>query len=327
MFHALATGLVRLGAALACGAALTLRATAADYPLPAPGDDLIGELRVTLARADETLLDIARRHDLGFNEIAAANPGIDPWLPGADARVVLPMQFVLPPGARTGIVINLAQMRLFYFRDGSPRVITHPLGVAAELGATPLGSTSVVRKAVDPAWRPPQSIRAARAAAGEILPQVVPPGPNNPLGRHALYLGFAGYLVHGTNRPWGIGMRVSGGCIRLYPEDIESLYPEVPVGTRVRIVDEPFAVGLRNRAAYVQVFPQPDRDASGRTYTPLVEALLRVAPNTTLDWDRVLRAAKEQRALPVPVGKSAPTLEQVIAGAALAGPVDARGAR
>jgi L,D-transpeptidase ErfK/SrfK len=327
MFHALATSFVRLGAALACGAALTLRAAAADYPLPAPGDNLIGELRVTLARADETLLDIARRHDLGFNEIAAANPGIDPWLPGADARVVLPTQFVLPPGARTGIVINLAQMRLFYFPDRSPRVITHPLGVAAEFGATPLGSTSVVRKAVDPPWRPPQSIRAARAAAGEILPQVVPPGPNNPLGRHALYLGFAGYLVHGTNRPWGIGMRVSGGCIRLYPEDIESLYPEVPVGTPVRIVDGPFAVGLRNRAPYVQVFAQPDRAASGRTYTPLVEALLRVAPNTTLDWDRVLRAAKEQRALPVPVGKGAPTLEQVIAGAALAGPVDARDAR
>jgi len=328
MFHAPALFLARIAAALAFSATLNPGATALEYPLPVPGDDLVGELRIALAREDETLLDIARRHDLGFNEIAAANPGIDPWLPGAGARVVLPTQFVLPPAPRSGIVINLAQMRLFYFPEGSGfprdrgRVITHPLGVASEFGATPLGGTSVVRKAADPAWRPPPSIRAARAAAGELLPEVVPPGPDNPLGRYALYLGFPGYLVHGTNRPWGIGMRVSGGCIRLYPEDIESLYAQVPVGTPVRIIDEPFAVGLRSRAPYVQVFSQPERDASQRSYTPLVEALVRTAPGAALDWDRVLRAANQQRALPVPVAKGAATLEQLIAGAAIVAPAN-----
>lgn len=302
----------------ALGIALPLTAAAASFALPAPGDDLVGELSVVLAREEDTLLDIARQHDLGFNEIAAANPDIDPWLPGAGARVVLPLQFVLPAGPRSGMVINLEQMRLFYFTQSGAhagRVVTHPLGVGVEHGATPLGQTRVIRKAVDPAWRPPQSIRAARAAAGEILPEVVPPGPDNPLGRHALYLGFPGYLVHGTNRPWGIGMRVSGGCIRLYPEDIESLYAQVAPGTAVRIVSEPFAVGLLRGMPYVQVFAQPERDAGNRSYTPLIEALIRAAPSAALDWDRVLRTAKEQRALATPVGRGAPPLEQIISGA------------
>jgi L,D-transpeptidase ErfK/SrfK len=318
MLRVLGSGLAR--PALVFALAMAGAGQAAQYPLPAPGDDLVGELRVTLAREDETLLDIARRHDLGFNEIAAANPQVDPWLPGEGTRVILPSQFVLPAGSRSGIVINLAQMRLFYFPQDGSGVITHPLGVAAEFGATPLGLTSVVRKAVDPSWRPPASIRAARAALGETLPEVVPPGPDNPLGNRALYLGFAGYLIHGTNRPWGIGMRVSGGCIRLYPEDIESLYPQVPVGTPVRIVDEPFVVGRRDRMPYVQVFSQPDRDPGGRSYTPLVEALLRAAPDAALDFDLVVRAAREQRALAVPVGKGAPALEQIIARAAQASP-------
>jgi L,D-transpeptidase ErfK/SrfK len=300
------------------GIAAQPNAAAASFALPPRGDDLVGELAVVVAREEDTLLDIARQHDLGFNEIAAANPDIDPWLPGAGARVVLPAQFVLPGGPRTGVVINLEQMRLFYFPQNGAnagRVLTHPIGVGVEYGATPLGSTRVIRKAVDPTWRPPQSIRAARAAAGEILPEVVPPGPDNPLGRHALYLGFTGYLVHGTNRPWGIGMRVSGGCIRLYPEDIESLYPQVPPGTLVRIVSEPFAVGLLRGMPYVQVFARPEPDAGNRSYTPLIEALIRAAPSAALDWDRVLRTAREQRALATPVGRGAPTLEQLISGA------------
>lgn len=300
---------------------------AASFALPQPGDDLVGELAVVVAREQDTLLDIARQHDLGFNEIAAANPDIDPWLPGAGARVVLPSQFVLPAGPRTGIVINLEQMRLFYFIGTSAnggRVLTHPIGVGVEYGATPLGSTRVIRKAVDPTWRPPQSIRAARAAAGEILPEVVPPGPDNPLGRHALYLGFPGYLVHGTNRPWGIGMRVSGGCIRMYPEDVESLYPQVPLGTPVRIVSEPFAVGRSRGMPYLQVFARPERDEGNRSYTPLIEALIRAAPGAALDWDRVLRTAKEQRALATPVGRGAPSLQEVISRSARAASPPAR---
>ena len=311
----------------ALGLVVPPTAAAASFALPSQGDDLVGELSVVVAREEDTLLDIARQHDLGFNEIAAANPDVDPWLPGAGARVVLPLQFVLPAGPRSGIVINLEQMRLFYFPHSGAnagRVVTHPLGVGVEHGATPLGQTRVIRKAIDPVWRPPQSIRAARAAAGEVLPDVVPPGADNPLGRHALYLGFSGYLVHGTNRPWGIGMRVSGGCIRLYPEDIESLYAQVPPGTAVRIVSAPFAVGLLRGMPYVQVFAQPERDADNRSHTPLVEALIRAAPNAALDWDRVLRAAREQRALAVPVGRGAPTLERLISGAQRAAPPSPR---
>jgi L,D-transpeptidase ErfK/SrfK len=270
---------------------------AASFALPAPGDDLGGEWAVVVARADTLSISSTARPG---NEIALPIRHRSMGCQGR-RRVLLPLQFVLPAGPRSGIVINLEQMRLFYFPQSGPnagRVVTHPLGVGVEHGATPLGQTRVIRKAVDPAWRPPQSIRAARAAAGEILAEVVPPGPDNPLGRHALYLGFPGYLVHGTNRPWGIGMRVSGGCIRLYPEDIGSLYAQGAPGTAVRIVSEPFAVGLLRGMPYVQVFAQPDRDAGNRSYTPLIEALIRAAPSAALDWDRVLRTAGDSARWP-----------------------------
>jgi L,D-transpeptidase ErfK/SrfK len=279
-------------------------AVARELPLP-PSGDLVGELGVVVTRKEDTLLDIARQHGLGYNEIAAANPGIDPWVPDERTEVVLPTAFVLPPGPREGMVINLAQMRLFYFpppRPGaSAQVITHPIGIGVDIAPTPLGVTRVVRKAVDPAWYPPDSIRQRRAEEGEILPTVVPPGPDNPLGGYALYLSLPGYLIHGTNRPWGIGMRVSNGCIRLYPEDIEALFAQVPVDTRVRIVREPYLVGERDGVPVLQAFRPPDDAPVEESYTPLMEDLVRRYPRGTVDLAKALQVAKEKRGVPTPI--------------------------
>jgi L,D-transpeptidase ErfK/SrfK len=299
-------------------------AAAATFTLDDNEQDVVGETKVTRTGAEETLLDIARRHDLGFGEITAANPGVDPWVPGAARRVVLPTRFVLPAGPRVGIVVNLGQMRMFYFprtKTGGPaQVITHPIGIGVDYDATPLGNTSVVRKAHLPTWRPPESIRKRRLAAGEILPESVPPGPDNPLGEYALYLGFATYLMHGTNRPWGIGMRVSSGCIRMYPEDIESLFPQVPVGTPVRIVDQHFAVGRLRGVPYVQVFGSARGESDeGESYTPLVAALLAGVPRSAIDWDKVMQAAGERRNLALPVTPRSPPLQALIERAPEAG--------
>jgi L,D-transpeptidase ErfK/SrfK len=279
-------------------------AAAKELPLPASGD-IVGKLGVVVTRKDDTLLDIARQHGLGYNEITAANPGVDPWVPGESTEVVLPTAFMLPPGPREGMVINLAQMRLFYFpppRPGEPaRVITHPIGIGVDIAPTPLGATRIVRKAVDPTWYPPDSIRERHAEEGEILPAVVPPGPDNPLGGYALYLGLPGYLIHGTNRPWGIGMRVSNGCIRLYPEDIEALFAQVPIDTRVRIVREPYLVGERDGVPVLQAFRPPDDAPVEESYTPLMEDLVRRYPRGTVDLARALQVAKEKRGVPTPI--------------------------
>ena len=283
-------------------------AAGAELVLPAEGD-VVGEVGVVVTRPQDTLLDIARLHGLGYNEIAAANPGIDPWVPGEATRVVVPTQFVLPPGPREGMVINLAQMRLFYFPPPEPgepaRVITHPIGIGDDVAPTPVGATRIARKAVDPAWYPPDSIRKRRAEEGEILPAVVPPGPDNPLGSRALYLGLAGYLIHGTNRPWGIGMRVSNGCIRLYPEDIEALYTQVPVGTPVRIVHEPYLLGESKGVPVLQAFRPPDTAPVEESYTPLMEELVRRYPRGAIDLAKALRVAKEKRGVPTPIAPGA----------------------
>ena len=269
-------------------------------------DGVVGRLRTLVTHSEDTLLDIARKHDLGYSEIAAANPDVDPWVPGEGTQIVLPTEFVLPPGPRSGLVVNLVQLRLFYFPPRTPgeppRVITHPIGIGVDVAPTPVAATRVVRKAVDPTWYPPESIRKRRAEEGEILPDAVAPGPDNPLGRYALYLGLSGYLIHGTDRPWGIGMRVSSGCIRLYPEDIERLYQRVPIGTPVRIVREPYVVGLRRGVPVLQAFSPLEDGANEESYTPLMQALIARFPRGTVDPAKALQVAKEKRGVPTPIG-------------------------
>jgi len=226
---------------------LPLTVGAEIYDLPPDGGDVVGGETTIRARHDDTLLDIARRHGLGYEDIVRANPGVDVWLPGEGTEVVLPTRFILPSGPRRGVVLNLAEYRMYYFpepKDGERAVVmTYPMSIGRMDWATPLGRTRVVAKVRNPAWYPPESVRAEHAAEGDVLPRVVPPGPKNPLGSRAMRLDIPGYLIHGTNRPDGVGMRVTHGCIRMFPEDIEFLFEHVPVNTSVRIINEPIKLG------------------------------------------------------------------------------------
>lgn len=234
------------------------------------GEDAVGQLQVLRAKHEDTFVDIARAYGLGFDELAAANPGVDPWLPGEGEAILLPTRFLLPDAAREGIVLNVAAKRLFYFPEtpeGEERIVeTYPIGIGREGWATPTGDTTVISKARDPVWFVPASVRKEHEEMGDPLPRQVPPGPDNPLGHYVLGLGLPGYLIHGTNKPAGVGMRVSHGCVRLFPEHIESLYPRVDKGVRVRIVNQPYLLGWQGDELLMEAhlpLAEDERDWSG----------------------------------------------------------------
>ncbi len=240
-------------------AAVLSPVAASVYSLPPETVDIVGKLEVVKAQYDDTMADIARRYSLGQDEIMWANPQVDKWLPGDGTALVLPTRHILPDAPREGLVVNLPEMRLYYYPKTAPgerpTVITYPVSVGRMDWSSPLGLTKVSAKAKDPAWYPPASIRAEHAESGDPLPEVVPPGPDNPLGAFALRLGIPGYLIHGTNRPYGVGMRVTHGCLRMYPEDIERLFPGIPVGTPVRLVNQPVKAALIADTLYLEVHP------------------------------------------------------------------------
>ena len=226
------------------------------FVLESPEQSVIGSPQIVYTSEENTLSDLAREYGLGYDEIIAANPDVDPWLPGEGTPVLLPTQYVIPDVPREGIVLNIASKRLFYFpeaEEGRPQtVMTYPIGIGRVGWETPLGESQVVSKAVDPTWYVPASVRQEHAEAGNPLPSVVPPGPDNPLGSRVLKLDMPGYLIHGTNQPYGVGMRVSHGCIRLYPENIELLYDLVEIGNPVLIINEPYLLGRTNGELYFE---------------------------------------------------------------------------
>lgn len=236
------------------------------YPCPAlalryfmiqPDMALYGASRWVKVNAEDTLLDIARDFDLGYNQITGANPGVDPWTPKKDSLVLVPSAFLLTEDrVSEGIVVNLAEMRLYYFFSDGGRdyFLTAPIGVGAEGFLTKLGVYKVKSKTANPTWVVPESIKKLEPD----LPAEVPPGPDNPLGDYALRLSEMLYAIHGTNKPWGVGRRVSHGCIRMYPEDIAALYFMVPVGTTVHVIYEPIKMGWGQGKCWVQVFDDFD---------------------------------------------------------------------
>lgn len=298
---------------------------AESWVLPPPDIDLFGQIRTTKASREETLLDIARRYDIGQVEILLANPQVDRWLPADGAEVILPSRYIIPPVERKGIVLNLAEMRLYYFpepiKGQKPRIITYPVGIGRMDWLTPLGVSKIVDKKKDPSWTPPQSIRNDRLANGEPpLPDVVPPGPDNPLGRHALRLNITkgSYLIHGTAKPFGVGMRVSAGCVRMYPEDIEALFDKIPVGTPVHIINQPIKVGWIADSLYVELHPPlEEEEEKYAEYGQIVMATVsdfltreshnknrNIAANMQIDHYALKQAILEKNGIPVLISRT-----------------------
>ncbi|MDR9439762.1 MAG: L,D-transpeptidase family protein [Halomonas sp.] len=250
------------------------------YPLPEVGN-MVGEVYRVETSEGQTLLDIAREHNVGYEEIRNANPEVSLWAPDPGTEVVIPARYILPPAPREGVVINVAELRLYYYPDTAegerPRVETYPIGIGREGFNTPLGVTETTMKLKDPAWYPPESVRQEAKENGEPAPEVVPPGPDNPLGQHAILLDIPGYLIHGTNRPDGIGMRASRGCIRMMPETIEALFSRIEVGERVNIIDMPVKVGQEGERLYVQSFKSLEEQENGMG--DLLEALGQLQAN------------------------------------------------
>lgn len=298
------------------------------FELPAEGSDLIGVLQVTRAEHEDTFVDLARRFNVGYEELVRSNPGVDPWLPGEGREIVLPTQHLLPNAPREGVVINLAAMRLYYFpkvaKGEKPVVYTFPIGIGRVGWATPVGTTRITRMAKNPTWRPGPGVRREHRENGEILPAVVPAGPDNPLGTRAMYLGWAGYLIHGTNKPAGVGLRSSHGCIRLFPEDVEFLYDLVGPGTKVTVVNQPFVFGWHEGQLMLQAFdvleddPRNWKNARQKLLTRALAARLEKrlkAQGDAIDWNAVSRVSHEPRGVPLAVSRSIDTFDTVVARA------------
>jgi len=291
---------------------ITGPASADTYIQPPDDVDVIGSIQYVKAHENETLLDIARNNDIGQNEIMIANPDVDRWLPKNSPVVRLPKRYVLPDAKRSGIVLNLPEMRLYYFHQSkypkARHIITHPVSVGRMDWETPLGNTRIASKQKDPSWRPPQSLKDEAIAEGDDpLPDAVLPGPDNPLGRYAMRLGIPGYLLHSTNKPYGVGMRVTHGCLRMYPEDIEQLFDDVPVGTPVQIVNQPVKLGWFADTLYIEIHPalEENQESPGND----LQTVLNMIADYTVDRPIVLSgsalrmAIEKQDGMPVAISK------------------------
>lgn len=292
------------------------------FTLPTDGSTVVGQIRRIVPSPENTLLDIARYFDVGYEEMVLANPEVSVWTPGESAQVVVPLRFILPPRPWKGIVVNIPQRRLYFFppsRKGQPRqVVTYPVSIAREGWSTPLGTTLVTAKYRDPAWLVPLRIKNERRREGGVeMPEYFPPGPDNPMGMHAIATGFKAIFIHGTNRPWGVGMRTSHGCLHLYPEDALELFSLVRQDTPVRIINEPFLVGVdRGRwvmASFPLVHEYPNKRSPFTQAFELVGAKLSEKGSPShgeIDWVRVQSMVDAPQVIPLAIGHGQPDLAE-----------------
>ena len=309
-----------------CSLFLVTQAYATTYELNNSTDTIIGKIDSAVVGRDNTLLDVAREFGFGYQDLKLLNPTIDTWMPNDGELVQLPSRFILPNAARKGIVLNIPEMRLYFYpphKKGEPdKVITYPLGIGRQGWDTPYKQTHIIGKKKHPDWRPPESIRQEHEDAGDPLPEVVKAGPDNPLGEHALRLGLPAYLIHGTNKPWGIGMRVSHGCIRLYPEDIAELFEKVKVGTAVNIINNPYKIGEEDGVLYLEAHPplipavkdeygdiiETTDKNSGENFTQVVEMIVDSTEENKyiIDWGMAKIVSEETKGIPVAIGLYVP---------------------
>ena len=307
-----------------------VEARAATYELADDGSTLmVGEDTHLKTRYEDTLYDLARQYGVGSEEITRANPKVDPWLPGAGTPIVIPGRRILPPGPREGIIVNIAEHRLYYYPKrkvhGHHLVITYPVSIGKMDWKTPLGLTRVIQKIRNPTWYPPESVRLEHQKNGDPLPKLVRPGPDNPLGAFAMRLAVkpGDYLIHGTNNPLAVGMPVTHGCIRMYPEDVAALFPTVPVGTPVRLINDPLKVAFLDGQLWLEVHAPVD--AQGQTIPPELkdfEQMLDTAlgsTTTAINWEYADQTLKLASGIPATVGlqadlNSSPQTQQTSAG-------------
>ena len=281
---------------------------AAEYDVSGPETQVVGDVQYVDARYEDDLNALGRTYGAGYEEMLLANKGVDAWLPGEGTVVRLPLQHVIPQAPRNGVVINVAEYRMYYFsgKAEQQRVATFPISIGRQEWLTPLGGTRIVSKREKPSWRPPKSIIEEYAERGEKLERVIPPGPDNPLGDYAIRLGLPGYLIHGTNKPAGVGMKVTHGCIRMYPEDIAWLFPQVRVNLPVTIVNQPYKFGYIGDILYFEAHTplEPEEDEVARSMTRVMEAYIRVVEpdSTRVDWDKVDDAFRSPTGIPIEVG-------------------------
>ncbi len=295
------------------------------FPLP-PGDNaVVGQVKEVRLKPGDSLSTIARNNDIGYYELLEANPTLNPMRLINGTPVLIPTQYILPDAPRDGIVINLAELRLYYYPAGQNVVVTKPISIGRQGWNTPEGTFKVVERIDHPSWYVPKSIAADMASQGIMLPPVVPPGPDNPLGEYALRLSMPNYLIHGTVSPDSIGRRVSSGCIRLYPEDIQELFSMVPVGTPVHIVNQPYKIGLVNNQVAMeshQPLSEVRAQISGDPKSLWVDAVNQFAGEQstplTINWKDVTQTAKAETGIPAVIGQvnpnapaSAPTQNQL----------------
>lgn len=297
-------------AALLSGAGM---AQATTYSLTSEDALIFGDTETITAFGEDTLPDLARRYSLGYEEIQRANPGVDIWLPGEGREILIPGQRLLPPGKREGVVINLPEHRLYYYpkvkKGETPYVITYPVSIGKMDWATPLGQSKIIDKRKNPTWTPPESVRKEHAERGDPLPKVVKGGsPDNPLGLYAMRLNITpgAYLIHGTNNPIAVGMAITHGCIRMYPEDIEALFPLVPVGTPVWLINEPVKVARVDGKVWLEVHPPVDDQGQAtevdlEKFYQLANEALGETP-TAIHWDFVMATLREAAGMPQTVG-------------------------
>ncbi|MBZ0157966.1 MAG: L,D-transpeptidase family protein [Alphaproteobacteria bacterium] len=277
-----------------------LPAHAQEYPF-GPDATVIGTLRTyRITNEKESLIELAREFGVGYNEIVDANPDLDPFIPGAPVTVTIPSAWILPEmKTYEGLVINLSEMRLYYFytKRNEHLAMTFPIGIGSEGHATPVGNFSIVQKTVNPSWYVPESIKREYPE----LPDVVPPGPDNPLGTHALRLSLRSILIHGTNRPFAIGRRASHGCIRLYPEDIPKLFDAVPSGTPIAIVRQPIKLGMRKGRIHIEVHYEEESETN--YFIEAMQLLKKKDLFDAIDVEKLYRALSERKGIPADISK------------------------
>ncbi|MEY3288566.1 MAG: hypothetical protein RLZZ419_808 [Pseudomonadota bacterium] len=286
----------------------------------ADGQTVVGTIAAVNTHKNDTLSDIARHFGLGYNDISRANPSVSPWTPPLNSRILLPLQFILPDTPHKGIVLNLANMRLFYYpKKPSDKVVTYPVGIGRQDWNTPQGLTSIIAKKANPSWVVPASIHKEHLEKGDPLPNVVTAGPNNPLGLYAMRLGFPRYLIHGTNKPYGIGMQISHGCIQLYPEDIEVLFKEASVGMPVQIVHQPYLIGWHQDTLYLEATEPLQKWAKNKLQLKkqLLKELHKISTkkNVAIDWEKVDQIIARSDGIPVPILTQSPDLATLSANA------------